>query len=199
MLGRLRYRTSFKQNVLLHSLEVSYLSGALAAELGCDVKVAKMAGLFHDIGKAVDHEVLGTHVEIGIKILEKFGIDQKVIDAMKSHHEEYPYSTPESYIITAADALSAARPGARKDTVENYLKRLEELETLTASFDGVEKCYAIQAGREIRVFVRAEEVDDLDAIKLARKIADKIEDELKYPGEIKINLLRETRAIEYAR
>ncbi len=199
MLGRLRYRTSFKQNVLLHSLEVSYLSGALAAELGCDVKVAKMAGLFHDIGKAVDHEVLGTHVEIGIKILEKFGIDQKVIDAMKSHHEEYPYSTPESYIISAADALSAARPGARKDTVENYLKRLEELETLTASFEGVEKCYAIQAGREIRVFVRAEEVDDLGAIKLARQIADKIEDELKYPGEIKINLLRETRAIEYAR
>jgi ribonuclease Y len=199
MLGRLRYRTSFKQNVLLHSLEVSYLSGALASELNCDVKVAKMAGLFHDIGKAVDHEVQGTHVEIGVKILEKFGIDQAVIDAMKSHHEEYPYSTPESYIITAADALSAARPGARKDTVENYLKRLEELETLTTNFDAVEKCYAIQAGREIRVFVRPEEVDDLGASKLAREIADKIEEELKYPGEIKINLLRETRSIEYAR
>ncbi|MEA3322990.1 MAG: ribonuclease Y [Patescibacteria group bacterium] len=199
MLGRLRYRTSFKQNVLLHSLEVSYLSGALATELGCDVKVAKMAGLLHDIGKAVDHEVQGTHVEIGIKILEKFNIDPKVIDAMKSHHEEYPYSSPESYIITAADALSAARPGARKDTVENYLKRLEELETLTGNFDGVEKCYAIQAGREIRVFVRAEEIDDLASAKLAREIADKIEEELKYPGEIKINLLRETRSIEYAR
>ncbi len=199
MLGRLRYRTSFKQNVLLHSLEVSYLSGAMAAELGCDVKTAKMAGLFHDIGKAVDHEVQGTHVEIGIKILEKFGIDQKVIDAMKSHHEEYPYSTAESYIITAADALSAARPGARKDTVENYLKRLEELETLTGNFDGVEKCYAIQAGREIRIFVNPEEIDDLQASKLAREIADKIEGELKYPGEIKINLLRETRSIEYAR
>ena len=199
MLGRLRYRTSFKQNVLLHSLEVSYLSGALAAELGCDVKVAKMAGLLHDIGKAVDHEVQGTHVEIGIKILEKFNIDQKVIDAMKSHHEEYPYSTPESYIITAADALSAARPGARKDTVENYLKRLEELEALTNSFEAVEKSYAIQAGREIRIFVRPEEVDDLGAAKLAREIANKIEEELKYPGEIKVNVLRETRAIEYAK
>ena len=199
MLGRLRYRTSFKQNVLLHSLEVSYLSGALAAELGFDVKIAKMAGLLHDIGKAVDHEVQGTHVEIGIKILEKFGIDQKVIDAMKSHHEEYPYSIPEAYIITTADALSAARPGARKDTVENYLKRLEELETLTSSFEGVEKCYAIQAGREIRVFVRPEDIDDLGSAKLAREIADKIEEELKYPGEIKINVMRETRAIEYAR
>lgn len=199
MLGRLRYRTSFKQNVLLHSLEVSYLSGALAAELGCDVKVAKMAGLFHDIGKAVDHEVQGTHVEIGIKILQKFSIDQKVIDAMKSHHEEYPYSSPESYIITAADALSAARPGARKDTVENYLKRLEELEALTNSFDEVEKCYAIQAGREVRVFVRPEDIDDLGSAKLARNIADKIEEELKYPGEIKVNVLRETRAVEYAR
>ncbi len=199
MLGRLRYRTSFKQNVLLHSLEVSYLSGALAAELGFDVKTAKMAGLLHDIGKAVDHEVQGTHVEIGIKILEKFGIDQKVIDAMKSHHEEYPYSIPEAYIITTADALSAARPGARKDTVENYLKRLEELETLTSSFEGVEKCYAIQAGREIRVFVRPEDIDDLGSAKLAREIADKIEEELKYPGEIKINVMRETRAIEYAR
>ncbi len=199
MLGRLRYRTSFKQNVLLHSLEVSYLSGALAAELGCDVKVAKMAGLFHDIGKAVDHEVQGTHVEIGIKILEKFNVDQEVIDAMKSHHEEYPYSSPESYIIAAADALSAARPGARKDTVENYLKRLEELESLASSFEEVEKCYAIQAGREIRIFVRPDEVDDLGAMKLAREIADKIEEELKYPGEIKVNILRETRAIEYAR
>jgi ribonucrease Y len=199
MLGRLRYRTSFKQNVLLHSLEVSYLSGALAAELGCDVKVAKMAGLFHDIGKAVDHEVQGTHVEIGIKILQKFNVDQKVIDAMKSHHEEYPFSSPESYIITAADALSAARPGARKDTVENYLKRLEELEALTTSFEDVEKCYAIQAGREIRVFVRPDEIDDLGATKLARDIADRIEEELKYPGEIKVNVLRETRAVEYAR
>ncbi len=199
MLGRLRYRTSFKQNVLLHSLEVSYLSGALAAELGADVKVAKMAGLFHDIGKAVDHEVQGTHVEIGIKILEKFKIDKKVIEAMKSHHEEYPFSTPESYIVTTADALSAARPGARKDTVENYIKRLEELEAIGSGFDQVEKCFAIQAGREVRVFVKPSEIDDLGMNKLAREIADKIEDELKYPGEIKVNVLRETRAIEYAK
>lgn len=199
MLGRLRYRTSYKQNVLLHSLEVSYLSGALAAELGADVKVAKMAGLFHDIGKAVDHEVQGTHVEIGRKILEKFHIDRNVIEAMEAHHEEYPYARPEAYIVAAADALSAARPGARKDTVENYLKRLEELEALTNSFDAVEKCYAIQAGREIRVFVKPEHVNDLAAAKLARAIADKIEEELKYPGEIKVNVLRELRAVEYAR
>lgn len=199
MLGRLRYRTSFKQNVLLHSLEVSYLSGALAAELGANVKVAKMAGLFHDIGKAVDHEVQGTHVEIGIKILEKFNVDVKVIEAMKSHHEEYPFSSPESFIVASADALSAARPGARKDTVENYIKRLEELEAIGRSFDVVEKCYAIQAGREIRVFVKSEEIGDLGMTKLARDIADKIEDELKYPGEIKVNVIRENRAIEYAK
>lgn len=199
MLGRLRYRTSFKQNVLLHSLEVSYLAGALAAELGADVKTAKIAGLFHDIGKAVDHEVQGTHVEIGIKILEKFNIDQKVIDAMKAHHEEYPFSIPESYIVATADALSAARPGARKDTVENYIKRLEELEAIGNSFDEVEKCFAIQAGREIRIFVKPEEIDDLGMAKLAREVADKIEEELKYPGEIKVNILRETRAIEYAK
>ncbi len=199
MLGRLRYRTSFKQNVLLHSLEVSYLSGALAAELGADVKVAKMAGLLHDIGKAVDHEVQGTHVEIGIKILEKFKIDQRVTDAMKSHHEEYPFATPESFIVATADALSAARPGARKDTVENYIKRLEELEGIGSSFDQVEKCFAIQAGREIRIFVKPEEIDDLGMNKLARDIAEKIEEELKYPGEIKVNVLRETRSIEYAK
>ena len=199
ILGRLRYRTSYKQNVLLHSLEVSYLAGALAAELGCDVKVAKMGGLFHDIGKSVDHEVQGTHVNIGMKILEKFGIDPNVVLAMRSHHEEYPYATPEAFIVTAADALSAARPGARRDTVENYIKRLEELEAIATSFPAVEKCYAISAGREIRVFVKPENIDDLGALKLARSIADKIEAELKYPGEIKVNVLRETRAVEYAR
>jgi len=199
ILGRLRYRTSFKQNVLLHSLEVSYLAGAIAAEVGGDVKSARMAGLFHDIGKAVDHEVQGTHVEIGIKILEKFGIDEKVILGMRSHHDEYPYATPEAFIVTAADALSAARPGARKDTVDNYIKRLEELEAVVNGFDAVEKSYAIQAGREVRVFVNPEATDDLGAQKLAREIADKIEEELKYPGEIKINVLRETRSIEFAR
>ena len=199
LLGRLRYRTSFGQNVLLHSLEVAHLSGALAAELGADVVIAKKAGLLHDIGKAVDHEIQGTHVEIGMKIMEKFSMQKEIIDAMKSHHEDYPFETPESFIIAAADAISASRPGARKDTLEKYLKRLEELETTANSFPGVEKTYAIQAGREIRVFVKAEEIDDLGALKLAREIADKIEADLKYPGEIKVNVLRETRSVEYAR
>ena len=199
ILGRLRYRTSYGQNALLHSLEVAHLSGALAAELGADVTIAKKAGLFHDIGKAVGHDVQGTHVEIGIKILEKFQMQKEVIDAVKSHHEDYPFESQESFIIAAADAISASRPGARKDTLENYLKRLEELEGVGNSFEGVEKTYAIQAGREIRVFVKPEEVDDLGAIKLAREIADKIEKELKYPGEIKVNVLRETRSVEFAR
>lgn len=199
ILGRLRYRTSYGQNVLIHSLEVAHLSGALAAELGADVAVAKKAGLLHDIGKAIDHEVKGTHVEIGIKILEKFKIPKEVIDAVKSHHEDYPFATQESYIVAAADAISASRPGARKDTLENYLKRLEELEGVANSFPEVEKTYAIQAGREIRVFVKPEKLDDLGSMKLARQIADKIEQDLKYPGEIKVNVLRETRAIEFAR
>ncbi|MDP1834169.1 MAG: ribonuclease Y [Candidatus Moranbacteria bacterium] len=199
ILGRLRYRTSYGQNALLHSLEVAHLSGALASELGADVSIAKKAGLLHDIGKAIDHEVEGTHVEIGIKILQKFNIGKEIIDAMKPHHEDYPFESPESMIIAAADAISASRPGARKDTLENYLKRLGELEDVVNSFEEVEKSYAIQAGREIRVFVRPEKIDDLGAIKLARAIADKIEKELKYPGEIKVNVIRETRAMEVAR
>lgn len=199
ILGRLRYRTSFGQNALLHSLEVAHLSGAMASELGGDVFLAKKAGLLHDIGKAVDHEVQGTHVEIGIKILEKFGIGKDTINTMRSHHEDYPFENLEGIIISAADAISASRPGARKDTLENYLKRLEELETVANSFPAVEKSYAIQAGREIRVFVKPEEVDDLAAIKLTRAIADKIEKELKYPGEIKVNVIREMRVTEYAR
>lgn len=199
VLGRLRYRTSYGQNALLHSLEVAHLSGALAAELGADVNLAKKAGLLHDIGKAVDHEVQGTHVEIGIKILQKFNVDKTIIDAMKPHHEDYPFDSKESMIISAADAISASRPGARKDTLENYLKRLGELEDVANSFEEVEKTYAIQAGREIRVFVKPEKIDDLGAIKLARAIADKIEKELKYPGEIKVNVIRETRATEFAK
>jgi ribonucrease Y len=199
ILGRLRYRTSYGQNVLIHSLEVAHLSGALAAELGADVSIAKKAGLLHDIGKAVDHEIQGTHVDIGAKILEKFKIAQSVIDAVKSHHEDYPFESPESFIVAASDAISASRPGARKDTLENYLKRLEELEGVANSFEEVEKSFAIQAGREIRVFVRPEKIDDLGALRLARSIADKIEQELKYPGEIKVNVLRETRAVEFAR
>lgn len=199
ILGRLRYRTSYGQNVLIHSLEVAHLAGALAAELGADVALAKKAGLFHDIGKAVDHEIQGSHVEIGIKILEKFRFGKEIIDAMRSHHEEYPFESQEAFIVAAADAISASRPGARKDTLENYLKRLEDLEGVANSFPEVEKSYAIQAGREIRVFVKPEKVDDLGAMKLSRQIADKIEQELKYPGEIKVNVLRETRSVEFAR
>ncbi|MBI2063054.1 MAG: ribonuclease Y [Candidatus Yanofskybacteria bacterium] len=199
LLGRLAFRTSFGQNVLLHSIEMAHISGMLAAEIGADVMVAKKGALFHDIGKAVDHEVQGTHVEIGRKLLQKFGTDEKVVAAMEAHHEEYPYSTLESRIVQSADAISGARPGARRDTVEIYLKRLEDLEKIASSFEGVEKSYAIQAGRELRIFVTPTKVDDLTAMKLARDIAKRIESEMKYPGEIKVNVIRETRAIEYAR
>jgi ribonucrease Y len=198
-LGRLAFRTSFGQNVLLHSIEMSHIAGMMAAELGADVMVSRKGALFHDIGKAVDHEVQGTHVEIGRKILQKFGMDEKVIRAMEAHHEEYPYSTLESRIVQAADAISGARPGARKDTVEIYLKRLEDLERISNSFDGVEKSYAVQAGRELRIFVTPTQIDDLGALKMAKDIAKKIEEEMKYPGEIKVNVIRETRAVEYAR
>ena len=199
LLGRLRFRTSYGQNILLHSLEVAHIAGAIAAELGANVDLAKKAGLFHDIGKAVDHEIQGSHVEIGRKILKKFDVDEKVIEAMQSHHEEYPYTSLESIIVQVADAISGARPGARKDTLEAYLKRLGELEDLANAFPGVKKSYAIQAGREVRVFVDPEEIDDLAASKLARNIAEQIHQELKYPGEIKVNVIRETRAIEYAK
>lgn len=199
LLGRLRYRTSYGQNVLMHSLEVCHLAGALAGEVGCDVQIAKKAGLLHDIGKAVDHEIEGSHVEIGRNILKKFGVAEEVIKAMQSHHEEYPYETPESIIVQTADALSAARPGARRDSVENYIKRLSELEGIANSFAGVEKAYAIQAGREIRVFVTPTAIDDLAAKFVARDIANRIQQELKYPGDIKVTVIRETRAIEYAR
>ncbi|MDP3697649.1 MAG: ribonuclease Y [Candidatus Taylorbacteria bacterium] len=198
-LGRLAFRTSFGQNVLLHSIEMSHIAGMIAAELGADVSVARKGALFHDIGKAVDHEVQGTHVEIGRKILQKFGMDEKVIRAMEAHHEEYPYATLESRIVQTADSISGARPGARRDTVEIYIKRLEELERIATSFEGVEKSYAVQAGRELRIFVTPNQIDDLGALKMAKDIAKKIEDEMKYPGEIKVNVIRETRAIEYAR
>jgi ribonuclease Y len=198
-LGRLAFRTSFGQNVLLHSIEMAHIAAMIASELGADVSVAKKGALFHDIGKAVDHEVQGTHVEIGRKILQKFGMDEKVIRAMEAHHEEYPYSSLESRIVQTADAISGARPGARKDTVEVYIKRLEDLERIATSFDGVEKTYAVQAGRELRIFVTPNQIDDLAALKMAKDIAKKIEEEMKYPGEIKVNVIRETRAIEYAR
>lgn len=199
ILGRLYFRTSYGQNVLDHSVEVAHLAGMLAEELGADPAVARAGALFHDIGKAVDHEVPGTHVEIGRRILQKFGVSELVIKAMQAHHEEYPYETPESMIVQVADAVSGARPGARRDSVENYIKRLEELEALANQEPGVEKSYAIAAGREVRVIVKPEEITDLDARKLARTIADKIEKELQYPGEIKVSVIRETRVIEYAK
>ncbi len=199
LLGRLHYRTSFGQNVLRHSIEAAHVSAMLAEELGGDVKIARFGALFHDIGKAVDHEVQGTHVEIGRKILEKFGVDRRVIQAMQSHHEEYPYETLESIIVQIAESISASRPGARRGTIETYVRRLEELEAIGMSFEGVEKVYAISAGREVRVFVTPEKIDDLGARKLARAVADRIQQELKYPGEIKVNVIRETRVLEYAR
>ena len=199
ILGRLYFRTSYGQNVLDHSVEVAHLAGMLAEELGADSTVARAGALMHDIGKAVDHEVPGTHVEIGRRILQKFGVDEAVVKAMQAHHEEYPYETPESMIVQVADAISGGRPGARRDSVENYIKRLEELEAIAKQHPGVEKSFAISAGREIRVIVKPEEISDLEARKLARDIADKIEKELQYPGEIKVSVIRETRVIEYAR
>lgn len=198
ILGRLKYRTSYGQNALRHSLEVAHLSALLAEELNANVSVAKKAGLLHDIGKAVDHEVTGTHPEIGKDIAKKFNLPEEIIIPIATHHEDTP-PTLEAIIVKAADAISGARPGARKDTYEHYIQRLEDLEKVATSFDGIEKAYAIQAGREIRVFVTPEKVDDLGALKLAQAIAKKIEEELKYPGEIKVNVIREKRVIEYAR
>lgn len=199
ILGRLHYRTSYGQNVLAHSVEMTHIAGMLAEELGANVQVAKAGALLHDLGKALDHEVAGTHVEIGRRILQKFNVDEAVIKAMQAHHEEYPYETIESIIVQCADAISGSRPGARRDSVENYLKRLADLEGVATSFKGVEKAYALQAGREIRIFVTPQEVTDLEAKKMARDIATRIEGELKYPGEIKVNVIRESRTIEYAR
>ena len=199
LLGRLRFRTSYGQNVLLHSIEVAFLAEAIASEIGANAAICKRAGLLHDIGKAVDHQVEGSHCDIGIKILEKFKEEKEVISAMKSHHEEYPYESLEAIIVQVADQISGARPGARKDTLEHYLKRLAELEALALSFSGVEKAYAIQAGREIRVFVKPEQIDDLATKKLAQEIARRIQEELRYPGEIKVNVIRENRVVEYAK
>ena len=199
IIGRLYFRTSYGQNVLQHSIEMAHIAGMLAEELGADVAIAKAGALVHDIGKALDHEVQGTHIEIGMRILQKFGADERIITAMKSHHEDYPYETIESVIVQTADAISGGRPGARRDSVENYLKRLQELEALVNTFPGVEKSYALQAGREIRIFVTPEKISDAEAKLMARDIAIKIEQELKYPGEIKVTMIRETRIIEYAR
>lgn len=199
ILGRLHFRTSYGQNVLQHSIEMAHIAGVLASELGANVQVAKAGALLHDIGKAVDHEVQGTHVEIGRRILQKFGVDENIIKAFQAHHEEYPYETVESIIVQVADAISGGRPGARRDSVENYIKRLGDLEGIATSFEGVDKAYAIQAGREVRVIVKPDIVSDLEARELARNIALRIEQELKYPGEIKVNVIRESRTIEFAR
>lgn len=199
LLGRLHFRTSYGQNVLLHSLEATHLAAMMAAELGLNVEVAKKAALLHDIGKAIDHEVGGSHIELGRKILKKYNIHDDVIKAMEAHHEDYPYATPEAFIVTAADALSASRPGARRESLENYVKRLEDLEKIANSFSGVKNSYAISAGRELRIFVTPEKIDDFGAYQLAKEVADRIESELKYPGEIKVNVIREIKAVEYAK
>ncbi|MEI6529603.1 MAG: ribonuclease Y [Candidatus Falkowbacteria bacterium] len=198
ILGRLKYRTSYGQNVLRHSTEVAHLAAMLAEELGADVTLAKKGGLLHDIGKAVDHEVQGNHTEIGRDIARKFNLPPEIIAPIETHHDDKP-STLIAVIVKVADAISSARPGARNDNYENYLQRLEELEKIALTFDGVEKVYAIQAGREVRVFVEPNMIDDLKAYNLARDIAKKIENELKYPGEIKVNVIREMRVTEYAR
>lgn len=199
IIGRLYFRTSYGQNVLQHSIEMAHIAGMLAGELGADVAIAKAGALVHDIGKALDHEIQGTHIDIGIRILQKFGADPRIITAMKSHHDDCPHETIEAVIVQIADNISGGRPGARRDSVENYLKRLQELESLVSSFPQVEKTFALSAGREIRIFVTPEKITDLESKNLAREIAKKIETDLKYPGEIKVTVIRETRIIEYAR
>lgn len=199
LLGRLKFRTSYAQNVLQHSIETSLLAGALATELGADVVVARKAGLLHDIGKAVDQEIEGSHAVISRDICKKFGISDDVTHAVEAHHEDVPFQSVEAIIVQVSDAISASRPGARRDSLENYIKRLTELENIANSFNGVEKAFAISAGREVRILVQPEDIDDLAATKLAREIANKIETDLKYPGQIKVNVIRETRAIEYAK
>ncbi|GAA3661826.1 ribonucrease Y [Asaccharospora irregularis DSM 2635] len=199
LLGRLNYRTSYGQNVLKHSIEVAHIAGIMAAEIGADIKLAKRAGLLHDIGKAVDHEMEGTHVEIGMDLLRRYKESKEVIHAMSTHHGDYEPQTIEAVLVTAADAISAARPGARRETLEAYIKRLEKLEEIANSYEGVEKSFAIQAGREVRIMVKPESVSDEDIHLLARDMTKKIEDELEYPGQIKVSIIRETRAIEYAK
>ncbi len=199
IVGRLYFRTSYGQNVLQHSIEMAHIAGMLAEELGADVQIAKAGALVHDIGKALDHEVQGTHIDIGVRILQKFGADPRIITAIKSHHDDCPHESIEAVIVQTADIISGGRPGARRDSVENYIKRLQELEGLANSFDGVEKSYALSAGREIRIFVTPDKVTDLGAKEMARDIAKKIEQELTYPGEIRVTMIRENRIVEYAR
>ncbi len=198
-LGRLNFRTSYGQNVLQHSIEMAHIAAMIGTDLGLNVPVLKKAALLHDIGKAMSHEIEGTHVEIGRKLLKKYNVDEAVIRAMESHHEEFPFSSPESYVITAADAISAGRPGARRDTLEKYIRRLEDIEKVVKSFDGVKQAYAVAAGREVRVFVVPEKIDDFGAFQIAKQIAAKIKSDVQFPGEIKVTVMREVRAVEYAR
>ena len=199
LLGKLKYRTSYGQNVLMHSIEVSNVARIMADELGLDVKLARRAGLLHDIGKALDHDMEGTHVEIGVDILKKYKEDPKVINAVEAHHGDVEPQTPEALLVQAADSISASRPGARRETLDAYIKRLEQLESIADSFDGVEKSYAIQAGREIRIIVKPEKISDDEMTLIARQIAEKIEQEMEYPGQIKVNMIREKRVVDYAK
>ncbi len=199
LIGKLKYRTSYGQNVLNHSIEVSNLARIMADELGLDPKLARRAGLLHDIGKALDHDMEGTHVEIGVEILKKYKENEKVINAVEAHHGDVEPQTIEAVLVQAADAISASRPGARRETLENYIKRLETLEKIADSFEGVEKSFAIQAGREVRIIVKPEKITDDQMVLMARDVAKKVEDEMEYPGQIKVNLVRETRVVDYAK
>ncbi|MEG2720454.1 MAG: HDIG domain-containing protein, partial [Oscillospiraceae bacterium] len=199
LLGKLKYRTSYGQNVLNHSLEVSYIAGLMATELGADVKTAKRAGLLHDIGKALDHEFDGTHIELGVEYAKKYKENEAVVHAIEAHHGDVEAKTIVACLVQAADAISAARPGARRENVQNYIKRLEKLEEIATSFEGVEKSFAIQAGREVRIMVRPDIITDDKMVLVAREIVKKIEEELEYPGQIKVHIIRESRTIEFAK